>query len=490
MRWHDLGALPDPEQDLLQAARRASQGAVCGYSGFPVGAAVRAVDQHGQAHIITGSNYETINYSSVCAEKHAIMRALSELSWRDAQGQTQRPRITDVAVYCGVAGTPQQPCGNCRQMLHEVNPSMRVLAWAGPGRGGAAHDPRVTQTTVQALLPHSFAKSGFQGEGCTESTVVDDKDLESYVVHFPKPGQLQQHAARREALLHDVEYLILVGSPGRARRIAQLAFEDYGADRDADQACYCDLTQPGYDESGREYAVYAFTLPGGQKVAAVSHGIGESGAEIVLGELPALIALYQGGRAPRIKGVLRCGTRGTLARVPLGCVALTTQSHNDGLDALAPDAAWLTRLRQAAQDRQMEVIHADTLASLPESDWPALGTGYCVEGSGISTRFFWEGQGRPLYRAQAPDPQVEAADQERRAAMLHGWHQAGIRWVEMEDYAVLRVAALCGYPAVTLGAVIANRRNAQGAWQLDYSKEALAASELLPAELALAAIAL
>lgn len=488
MRWESLEALEARERSLLEAARGAAQGAVCGYSGFPVGAAVLARGEDGQARVVTGSNFETINYRSVCAEKHAVMRALAELSWRDASGQLRRPEILAVAVYCAVAGSPQQPCGDCRQMLHEVNPRMQVLAWAGPGRGGAVHDPRVTRATVEALLPHGFDQDGLLGQGSAGPQIVDDQALESYVVHLPRREALARDAAARTALLVGVNHLILVGSPARARRVAQLAHERFGAAEDADAACYCDLSVAGRDETQREFAVYAFGLPGGARVAVASHGIGEAGAEIVLGELPALIALAQGGESPRIQGVLRCGTRGTLRRVPLGCVALSTEVMDEGLDMIAPDPAWLARLRAAASARGMTLGDVDALEATPEAQWLA-GPGLCVEGAGISARFFWEGQGRPLYRPQAPSPAALTADQARRAGLLARWRRAGISWVEMEDYAVLRVSAACGYPAATLGAVIAHRRSAEGVWQLDYSKEALAASELLPAELALAAIA-
>ncbi len=83
----------------------------------------------------------------------------------------------------------------------------------------------------------------------------------------------------------------------------------------------------------------------------------------------------------------------------------------------------------------------------------------------------------------------EIGDLERRhrAALLGRWAAAGERWIEMEDYTVLRIAEMVGVPAVTLGTVLARRRAADGSYQTDYDKKALA-SELIPAELALEAI--
>ncbi len=74
-----------------------------------------------------------------------------------------------------------------------------------------------------------------------------------------------------------------------------------------------------------------------------------------------------------------------------------------------------------------------------------------------------------------------------RAARLAHWAAAGIRWIEMEDYTVMRIAEMCGIPAVSLGAVLGQRRRADGTFQLGYDKQALA-SELIPAQLALEAI--
>jgi len=478
------------ERQLLEQAERAARTAYCPYSGFPVGAAVRLVGRGGEPAVVTGTNSETAHYRSVCAEKHAVHRALAEHSWFE-DGELRRPRLEAVAVYCVVAGRPQQPCGDCRQTLFEIEPGVRVIAAAGPGKDGH-HDPRVTVTTLRSLLPEAFETASLHGGPDSRTPDVHDgDDLEEQVVHLPRPGALSADASARMALLEGVRYLILCGSPGRARRIAQLAHDEFGAARDADGACYCDLTIPGRDESGRELAVYVSELPGGVRVASVSHGIGISGVEIVLSELPALIALAQGGEGPEIRGALRCGTRGTLARVPLGCVALSTACKDESFDTLYPDPGWLERLRRAARERGLTLVAEDEIEDRGEDRWPPASE-LVVEGAGMSALYFWRNQGRPLYRpgSRLPGADVLAHERRDRAELLESWVREGVRWVEMEDHAVIEIAGHCGIPAATLGAVIAHRRAADGSFQLDYDKAALAAGELLPPTLALEAIRL
>ena len=480
----------DPwQRELLAAAEVASETANCPYSGYPVGAALRVRTRSGKLVTVTGSNSETANYRSVCAEKHAVHRALAEHSWH-LDGVVVRPEVLAAAVYCAVGARPQQPCGDCRQTLHEVNPAIEVIAAAGPGADGA-HDPRVTLTNLRALLPHGFEVASLRGEiGGDGAGIEDPAEVADYVVHLPKPVDLETDAADRAALLAGVRYLILVGSPRRARRVAELARERFGAVRDADGCCYCDLTVPGRDESGREYAVYVPELPAGPRIAVASHGIGPAGVEIVLSELPALLALAQGGRAPDLEGAIRCGTRGALCRVPVGSVALSTSTFDPDLARLRPSAEWLEKIRGAARSRGMTVVGEDEIDGRSEDRWGEA-TSVLAEGPGISTPFFWHGQGRPLYRGhrRPMPPEILALERRERRELLAAWVEAGVRWIEMEDATVLKVAEQCGIPAVTLGAVVAHRRRADGSFQFDYSKTALGLSELLPAEIALAAIA-
>ena len=121
----------------------------CPYSHFAVGAALLCSD----GTIYNGCNIENAAYSpSICAERTAFSKAVSE-------GQRHFSAIA-------IAGGPQDaaslsedensslllpecpPCGVCRQILREFGPDMRVLVGA-PEQGW-------TETTLEALLPHSF----------------------------------------------------------------------------------------------------------------------------------------------------------------------------------------------------------------------------------------------------------------------------------------------------------------------------------------------
>ncbi|MGZ5339131.1 MAG: cytidine deaminase [Thermoleophilaceae bacterium] len=127
--------LLDAAELLLGAADAAMRNAHAPYSGFPVGAAVRAE----RGGVYAGANVENAAYpQGQCAEASAIGALV-------AAGEQ---RISEVAVvaekedFC-------PPCGGCRQRLTE---------FAGPdtpvhlGRPGG---PRRTLTMAE-LLPHAF----------------------------------------------------------------------------------------------------------------------------------------------------------------------------------------------------------------------------------------------------------------------------------------------------------------------------------------------
>ncbi len=482
MRLLSRDALNAADRALLEAAEAASAKANAGLSRYCVGAALQVEKPDGGDAVVVGNNYETLTFKSICAEKHAIARAFGEHS-AVGEGGATRPKVSSVAVFCRTGGTPQQPCGDCRQTLFEVNPDMRVIAAAGPTREGL-HDPRVSVTTLRELLPHGFELnlSGGAWHGVEEGRLVEPTETAAYVIHLPKPSDLKADAAARTALLEDIGYMLLVGSPKRAEAVAKLVAEEGG-----EAGCYCDLSAPGRDETVREFAVYVVRLPGmRRRVAVVSHGIGESGVEIVLSEVPALIALAT-GRAPELEGVIRAGTRGTLEQVPMGCVALSTRTFNDLFEEVHPHPRVLDALRQAADDLGMTRMSEEDIAGRSaEGPWPDEALNLAVEGAGFATRFFWRGQGRPLYRPHGDDDALRHERRER-LELLERMVRQGVRWLEMEDFTALDVAASLGYPAATVGAVIAHRRQPGGAFQVDYDKAMYARSELTPTRLALAA---
>ncbi|MBQ9973433.1 MAG: cytidine deaminase [Oscillospiraceae bacterium] len=105
------------------------------YSKFPVGAALLCTD----GSVFTGCNVENAAYgSTICAERTALLKAVSEGHRDDWQTMAIAGRGED---YCW-------PCGSCRQMLHEFAPGLRLLV----ARGDGAY----VETTLDALFPNGF----------------------------------------------------------------------------------------------------------------------------------------------------------------------------------------------------------------------------------------------------------------------------------------------------------------------------------------------
>ena len=98
---------------LVEAARRARDHAVAGFSKFKVGAALETTD----GTVITGCNVENATYGlTVCAERVAMFKALSE-------GHRSFARIAVVAD----TEEPTPPCGACRQILWEFGGDLEVI---------------------------------------------------------------------------------------------------------------------------------------------------------------------------------------------------------------------------------------------------------------------------------------------------------------------------------------------------------------------------
>ncbi len=122
---------------LFEAARAARENAHAPYSGFKVGAAIRAAD----GRVFAGCNVENIAYpQGTCAEAGAIA-AMVAAGARD---------IAEVLVIAD-SPVPITPCGGCRQKLAEFgDPGVRVTM--------AGLDGPVFDTTLGELLPHAFNK--------------------------------------------------------------------------------------------------------------------------------------------------------------------------------------------------------------------------------------------------------------------------------------------------------------------------------------------
>ena len=127
----------NPQENLLDAARRARENAVAPFSKFRVGAAVRTKS----GKIYAGCNVENASYGlTICAERVAIFKALSE----GERGFDAVAVVTDTEKL-----TP--PCGACRQIIWEFCGDAEVILGNLKGKSEVYH--------MSALLPHPFDSS-------------------------------------------------------------------------------------------------------------------------------------------------------------------------------------------------------------------------------------------------------------------------------------------------------------------------------------------
>lgn len=120
---------------LFDAAAKVRQQAHAPYSGFAVGAALRADD----GQIYTGCNVENAAYpSGTCAEQGAI----------SAMVAAGARRIEAIAVL-GDGTRPVTPCGACRQRISEFATATTMIVAAN--LAGTQ-----TRFTCAELLPDSF----------------------------------------------------------------------------------------------------------------------------------------------------------------------------------------------------------------------------------------------------------------------------------------------------------------------------------------------
>jgi cytidine deaminase len=129
----------DPTQaaDLQQRAVAVAHHAYAPYSNFRVGAALLLTD----GTIVTGCNVENASYRlTVCAEQAAIASAVS------LHGPKIKIRAIAVANLNHAAS---QPCGACRQTIHEFSTPDTLVFF--PGEKSA-----IAQATITDLLPAAF----------------------------------------------------------------------------------------------------------------------------------------------------------------------------------------------------------------------------------------------------------------------------------------------------------------------------------------------
>lgn len=123
---------PDLEE-LVAAARAASQLAYAPYSKYQVGAALRS----GSGKVYTGCNVESASYgATICAERSAVAQMVSA-------GERE---IAAVAVFVD-APAPATPCGICRQVLVEFADDAPVVCACPTAR---------VESRLSELLPLPF----------------------------------------------------------------------------------------------------------------------------------------------------------------------------------------------------------------------------------------------------------------------------------------------------------------------------------------------
>ena len=123
------------DRELVQTAFSMLEHSYAPYSGFAVGAALLCAD----GSVFTGCNVENAACgSTICAERTALLKAVSEGHREDWQVMAIAGRGKD---YCW-------PCGSCRQMLYEFAPDLKLLVARGDGA--------FVTTSLSELLPHGF----------------------------------------------------------------------------------------------------------------------------------------------------------------------------------------------------------------------------------------------------------------------------------------------------------------------------------------------
>lgn len=132
---------PPDEAELIAAAWQARDGAICTYSGFAVGAALR--DSTGR--VWTGANVENASYTlGLCAERVAIFAALTHGA-RD---------FTHVVVATDTP-RPTTPCGACRQILVEFAKHAEVIM--------VTKQSEPLRLGVTELVPYAFDDAALKG---------------------------------------------------------------------------------------------------------------------------------------------------------------------------------------------------------------------------------------------------------------------------------------------------------------------------------------
>ena len=139
--YDSIETLPADERELVIAAQLACNKAIAPYSNFHVGAAARLES----GRIITGSNVESEVYpAGLCAERTLLYHH---------QASTPEDRIVALAIASVPSLRECYPCGQCRQVLHDVEKRQGLDFRVIMSGGGSA----TVVEKASDLLPFTFS---------------------------------------------------------------------------------------------------------------------------------------------------------------------------------------------------------------------------------------------------------------------------------------------------------------------------------------------
>ncbi|MBO7197362.1 MAG: cytidine deaminase [Tidjanibacter sp.] len=139
--YDSIETLPADERELVIAAQLACNKAIAPYSNFHVGAAARLES----GRIITGSNVESEVYpAGLCAERTLLYHH---------QASTPEDRIVALAIASNPSLRECYPCGQCRQVLHDVEKRQGLDFRVIMSGGGSA----TVVEKASDLLPFTFS---------------------------------------------------------------------------------------------------------------------------------------------------------------------------------------------------------------------------------------------------------------------------------------------------------------------------------------------
>ena len=128
-------------ESIKPAADAARANAYAPYSGFHVGAAIRA----SSGKVYAGANVENSSFTvGICAERSAMAAAVSS-----------GDRAFDEIVLVSDAEEPVVPCGACRQALSEFAPALRIVSHGTNGK--------TAEWSLAELLPRQFRLNEMNG---------------------------------------------------------------------------------------------------------------------------------------------------------------------------------------------------------------------------------------------------------------------------------------------------------------------------------------